>query len=279
VQQEVFPRVSVNVGYYRRWYGNFYATDNRSVGLSDFDTFSVPVAADPRLPGGGGQTITDLYDVKPDKFGKVDNYVVSSKNFGSQIEYWHGVDVGVNARMSNGVTVQGGLSTGRRLTDNCEIRARLPELSPTTPYCRNEYPYLTSVRGLASYTIPKITLQVSGTFQSDPGPELAANWNVPNAIVKTSLGRDLAGSAPNVPVNLVAPGDLYGDRLSYFDLRVAKILRFGRTRTQVGLDLYNLTNTSTPQTYNQTYSPTGKWLVPQDILPARFVKLSAQFDF
>ena len=67
VQQEVVPRVSVNVGYYRRWFGNFYVTDNRAVGPSDLRSVQLPVAADPRLPDGGGQTITDLYDLKPDE--------------------------------------------------------------------------------------------------------------------------------------------------------------------------------------------------------------------
>ena len=32
VQQEVLPRVSVEVGYYRRWLQNFLVTDNLSVG-------------------------------------------------------------------------------------------------------------------------------------------------------------------------------------------------------------------------------------------------------
>ncbi len=40
---------------------------------------------------------------------------------------WQGVDVGVNARLQNGLTVQGGTSTGRRLTDACAVRALVPE--------------------------------------------------------------------------------------------------------------------------------------------------------
>ena len=41
VQQELLPRVSVNVGYFRRWFGNFLATDNLAVKASDFSPFSV----------------------------------------------------------------------------------------------------------------------------------------------------------------------------------------------------------------------------------------------
>ena len=120
-------------------------------------------------------------------------------------------------------------------------------------------------------------LRVSATFQSKPGAQLAANYNVPNAVAAVSLGRNLSGNAANIPVNLVAPGTLYGDRINQLDFRVAKILKFGRTRTQVGLDLYNALNSSAVQTYNQTFGPA--YLTPTLVLPARFAKISAQIDF
>ena len=39
------------------------------------------------------------------------------------------------------------------------------------------------------------------------------------------------------------------------------------------------TNTSIATNFNQKYVPTGAWLVPTDILPARFIKFSMQADF
>ncbi len=89
-------------------------------------------------------------------------------------------------------------------------------------------------KGLGAYTIPKIDVQVSGTFQSKPGAQLAANFIVSNAVAAASLGRPLSGGAANVTVNLVEPGALYGDRINQLDFRVAKILRFGRTRIASG---------------------------------------------
>jgi hypothetical protein len=120
---------------------------------------------------------------------------------------------------------------------------------------------------------------VSGTFRSNPGALLAANYTVSNAAVASSLGRSLAGGLANVTVNLIAPGTLYGDRVNELDVRLAKILRFGRTRTNVGVDLYNVLNSAAVLTYNQAFIAGGAWLTPTSVLSARFARISAQIDF
>jgi hypothetical protein len=296
LQQELLPRVGVTVGYFRRWFGNFYTANNRLTNIEDYTPFSIPIPADPRLPGGGGGTVTGLYNLVPAMVGREDLYSQLSSNFGEMRENWHGVDLGVNARLRNGLTVQGGTSSGRRFQDNCDVRAVLPEtyswastaavqttrvLTSTgalaNPYCRVVEPFLTSFRGLATYIVPKIDVQVSGTWRSDPGPELAANYVVTSAIAFPSLGRNL--SSGNVTVNLIQPGTLYGARLNNIDLRIAKVLRFRGTRAQVGMDLYNLMNADVVTGYNNGYSPTGAWLTPTAIAPARYVKVNMQVDF
>ncbi len=60
VQQELMPRVSAEVGYYRRWwpiYDGADVTDNIAVAPSEFGQFSVVAPSDPRLPNGGGYTV------------------------------------------------------------------------------------------------------------------------------------------------------------------------------------------------------------------------------
>ena len=277
VQHQLLPRMSVDVTYFRRAFGNFMVTDNLTLAPSDFSSFSITAPLDSRLPGGGGYAVSGLYDVNPSKFGvAANNYVTSATNYGRQEQRWQGVDFSVNLRPRAGLVAQGGVSTGSTLTDNCEIVKKLPEIAPLNPYCRTTTPYLTQAKAIVSYLIPRADVQVSGTLQSLPGAPILANYNAPNALIVPSLGRSLSGGAANATVNLVTPGAMYGDRLNEIDLRLSKLFRFGRTRTSVNVDFYNALNADTALTRNNNYAV---WQQPTTIVAARYMKIGAQFDF
>jgi hypothetical protein len=274
VQQQLAPRVSLDVGAFRRVYGNFTVTENRAVAPADYSPFSIPAPLDPRLPSGGGYIISGLYDLNPDKAGQVDNFSTLASNYGNQIEHWNGVDVVLNARLPQSAVLQGGVSTGRTSTDNCDVVVHLNNPSPL--YCHVDTLFLTQFKLLGAYRVPKVDVQVSSTFQSTPGPAIAANYNAPNALVQPSLGRPLSGGAANVTVNVVAPGTMYGERMNQLDLRLSKILKFGRIRTGLNFDLYNALNGNAVLTLNSNFAV---WQQPIGILSARLVKISAQVDF
>jgi hypothetical protein len=291
IQHELLPRVSLDVSYFRTWFGNFIVTDNRSLAAADYDTFSITAPVDSRLPGGGGYTVSGLYDVKPAKFSvTTDNFLTFAENFGTQIRHWDGVDLVVNARPREDVTLGGGISAGRTTTDNCEIVDDLPEMlfgaqnitasngSVWLPAsnCHQQSKFLTQLKFLGTYTVPRIDVQLTATVQSVPGPQIVANYVATNAVVAPSLGRPLAGAASNVTVNIVDPGTIYGERLNQLDFRVGKILRFGRTRATASIDLYNALNSNAVLSLNNTFSA---WQQPQSILNARFAKVVVQLDF
>jgi hypothetical protein len=279
VQQQVVSRVSVEVGYFRRWLQNFTVTDNRATSATDFDRFSIVTPSDPRLPGGGGQVMDNLYNVRPALFGITDNFLTSASNYGTQYQRYNGVMVNVSARPRGGFTFQTGINAGKTVSDTCELRTVLPEISPVNPNCHNDPGFVTRMSALGSYTIPRVLVLVSGTFRSDQGLPLAANYAVPNTTVAQTLGRLPSGNVPNVVVNLLKDGDRWGDRINELDLRVAKVLRFGRTRTNIGVDVYNVMNSSAVLSYNQTFIVNGPWLTPLTVLTPRFAKFSAQIDF
>jgi hypothetical protein len=182
------------------------------------------------------------------------------------------------------------------------VRDNLPELntgigaglvgstvSPTSPYCHVAYGWLTQLRGLGSYTIPKIDAQVSAVFQSKPGALLSANYAMPAvrtattpanlAVVADFLGRAPSGNVPNVTINLIEPGSLYGDRVNQLDFRFAKNFHFGGRRAMVSLDLYNVANANPVLTYNNSFTPGGPWLQANSILTGRLARVSAEWTF
>ena len=142
---------------------------------------------------------------------------------------------------------------------------------------------LTQLRGLTSYTVPKVDVQLSAVFQSKPGALLSANYSVPNAEAAKSLGRNLSGNATQVTVNLIEPGSLYGNRINQLDFRVAKILKFRGTRTMIGADMYNAMNSAAILTYNNAFSSVtsgaSAWLSPTSVLTGRMIRISGEFSF
>ncbi len=69
---------------------------------------------------------------------------------------------------------------------------------------------------------------------------------------------------------------MYGDRHDQLDLRAAKIVRFGGTRTTLNVDLYNVMNANPVVAENFNFAV---WRRPTSVLQARFLKFGVQFDF
>jgi Carboxypeptidase regulatory-like domain len=284
VQQQILPRVSIEVGFNRRWWlNNETVVDNVLNTANDFGAFSVTVPRDSRLPNGGGQVISGLYNINPNVASLTNNLTTQAGNYGGQSTVTNGMLLNISARPRNGLVFQGGMATGITANEACSIRAALPEtqivLGTIQPFCDTSTGFVTRYTGLGSYTLPKVDVLLSGTFRSDQGGQLAANLVVTSAQAAATLGRPLSLAAPSATVNLIEPGTLYGDRVNEFDVRLAKILKFGRTRTNVGFDIYNILNSAAVLSYNQAYSANGAWLVPTGVLQPRFWKFSVQVDF
>jgi hypothetical protein len=80
-----------------------------------------------------------------------------------------------------------------------------------------------------------------------------------------------------VTVNLLEPNTVFGDTINQLDLRIGKILRFGRTRANINLDVVNALNSNDNLAYSPTFSAT--WPAPTSVLTARLFRFSAQIDF
>jgi hypothetical protein len=297
VQQELLPRMSIELGYARRWWHGFTVTDNTLRGPDDYQEWTITAPTDPRLPNGGGYPIT-LHTVSAAAAARgAQNIITFDSDFiGDDHEnYWHGVDVTFNARLRQGLTLQIGTSTGREIEDTCELERIIDPptgANATTKNlhgCRDVEPWLTTLRGLASYTIPKIDVLVSGTFRSQPGAERVATWNVPNSVITTILGRIPPGGTATGNTAIALLDDdrrLFEDRRAQIDMRLAKIVRFGTTRADIGVDIGNLLNTNYATDFDDTYQYSvgnaaqgGTWNNPTEIYTPRFVRLNFTVGF
>jgi len=282
MQHEVLPRISLEVGYARRWLQNFTVTDNLLQSASDFAPFAVVAPLDARLPGGGGYSVSGLFNANQDVASLRNDYNTYAPNYGKQYSIYNGLETSVSGRLRSGLQFQVGSSTGQTVTDNCEIRAQVPEIAAVNPYCHVAPGISTRATAAASYIVPKFDVLLSGTFQSSPGSALQAMVAFTNAQIVwgagVPAGRVLSNQAANVTVNVLGPDQLFGERVNQVDFRVGKILRFGRQRVNLSLDMFNLLNPDTILGYNQTYTATN-WLNPTSVMTARTVKITGQFDF
>ncbi|MBI3494285.1 MAG: hypothetical protein HY047_21260 [Acidobacteria bacterium] len=146
--------------------------------------------------------------------------------------------------------------------------------TPSTLYCHVEPPFQADVKGFASYPLPWFGLTASATLQNRPGPQILARYTVTSAQVQ-NLGRALGvGTATT---QLIAPGTVYGDRMTQVDVRFGKMFKVQRSRIQASLDLFNVLNSSAVLALNTTFGASWQW--PTQILQGRLMKLGVQIDF
>jgi hypothetical protein len=297
VQQELLPRVSAEVSYSHRTWHSFFVTDDltrRDGGPARYyDTYTLTAPPDPRLAGGGEYPITVFVPTVAAAGVAARQFLTTEEELGAQREsYWDGVDVTVNARLRNGLTASVGTTTGRGVVNTCEVATRYSQgtSGPDPRGCNNVEPWMTTLRGLASYTIPRVDVLVSATLRSQHPQDITATWQVPNSVIAAALGRLPVGATAtgntNIPLTDNEHRVYAEDRRTQIDMRFAKILRFGRTRTDVGVDLFNLLNTNYATNYNTTYiyntdnAPRpGGWGTPTSIYSPRFVRLTFTVNF
>jgi outer membrane receptor protein involved in Fe transport len=287
VQHELRQGVALTGGYYRNTGGYFrYAfgspfsskrrvTDNLAVGPTDFDHFCVTAPLDSRLPGGGGYEVCGLYNVKPDKFGLVNNLVAEADAYGEFVSSNDFFNLSLDARLPRSIRLGGGFDTGRSVLDRCFVVDSPQELLN----CRVVTPFKAQTQFKLHGVFPfPADIVASFAFQNLAGPSYEANYTATNAQIIPTLGRPLSGGATSVTIPLVAPQTLFEERISRLDLRLSKAIRAGnRIRIQVNLDAYNALNAGSVRAAISTYG--ARWAQPQQILDARLVQVGGQISF
>src|SRR5439155_26350245 len=141
------------------------------------------------------------------------------------------------------------------IVDTCQTVTKFNGVGGPDPRgCHNVDPFQTTIRGLFSYTVPKVDVLISSTVRSQPPLQLTALWQVPNTVIQQALGHlpFAANAAANTNINLIDNSNkLFTDnRRTQVDMRFAKVLRLGHTRSDIGIDVFNIFNTNYATAYN-----------------------------
>ncbi len=285
VQQELGTGVGLSVGYFRTWYGNFTSTDNLEVAPSDYDPYCVTLPSDSRLTDGGGSQECGFFDIRREKFGRVNNLVTRSQNFGDRREIFDGLDLVLNSRFGQGGLASGGVGLGHTVVDNCIIVD-----SPDQRYCETTNPWAgqVQIKFNGVYPLPVWGVQLAGTFQNLPGVPRVANYPVSNAVVAPSLGRNLSSCASATGActatvtlsNVIEPFTQRERRLTQVDLRFMKSVSIGRTRLRGQFDIANLFNANNVLAVSAAYGGSASiWPRATQVLAGRIFKFGGQLDF
>jgi hypothetical protein len=295
VQQQVARGLSVEVTWRRRWQNNFTYTDNLNIPNYAMDAdgnITTPVYTPYFITSPlDGSIITGLYDINSNTLGNNSLILGTTEQYKVYTTY-QDIDVNVSARLKNGLVVRGGTQSGIRTGHTCGSN---PDNPGTLRGCHTEQPWLTRYNGSASYLVPKFDsrwiswardINLSATWSAIPviiAPDVA-NYTVP-----TGPGSEFFAQIGRAPLSGISPVVNLKDpsRPEFPDMRVeqnvrfSRLIRLARTRTNVGVDIFNFPNTHSVQARNNTYNPANisTYRQPTQIIPARFFKFSVQFDF
>jgi hypothetical protein len=296
-QHQLADRVSINGGYFRRYFENDTFTDDLRFDANSYDYFCVNAPSDPDLPGGGGYKVCGIPDYKSTtNIAQAANSLIRfTDDYGKVTNMFEGYDVNIEARFRSGAFLKGGLVAAARTFDNCALAAAGIEYANFEKYedgssqCHREYGFRPDAKLSGSYPLP-LGLMLAGVYQFTRGVQaggaggtsVLANWTVTNALVQPFLGRNFNGGVASRGVQLIREGLEYGEHnLHQLDLKLSKRFNMDRYRVRLDFDVYNIFNSSWPYTVNTNYSTaaTSNWLRPTNVTTQRFFKLGGQFSF
>ena len=275
----------------------------------DYHFYSFVAPKDPRLPGGGGYRITGLSTTNNPQATtgpQVQTFMEERRST------WHGIDTNFVWRGPGGLRLNGGTSSGYSKLNTCYAQLDNPDSRGRDGGyrggCDAVNPWNTRINGTVAYVIPWIDVLTSAVFQGFRGVSRSANvqdvhksqvtWepgsvsrlNDPCTGTAAVEGRGCFGVDRDdaiEDINVLMPNELFGERITLFDLKLAKNIRLGNRRVTIGVDIFNVFNSDAITTYNNNYElpenlapgDENPWGTPMGLVTPRFAQFSLQVNF
>jgi hypothetical protein len=191
IQQELLPRLSVEVTWNRRRTSNVTVTDRLGQGCDrfnakmdvqscnqmfldytqpDYHFYSYVAPKDPRLPGGGGYRVTGLNtgaNAQSATGPQVQTFMEERRST------WHGIDTNFVWRGPGGLRLNGGTSSGYSSLNTCYAQLDGPDTrgreGDYRGGCDAVNPWNTRINGTVAFVIPWVDVLTSAVFQGFRG--------------------------------------------------------------------------------------------------------------
>lgn len=284
VNHEVMPRFAVGAFYYRRTFQNLTSNDRNQITLGDYSSFQTQMpsfANDPTLAGlMDPNEILTIYNLNPDKrpvYGEI-----LDRN-GENNSIYDGFETSFTARLPMGATLYGGWTIERMVGKYCDNNDN-PNGSPTT----TEFGKVVANGGRfcdeSQFDVPfKSDLKIAGSTplwwginfaavaQTYPGAERVITW-VPPASAFPNGQRTNSET-----IILSTPGTVFQPRYNQLDINFRKNFRAGNKVFTAQFDLFNVTNSSSILTTNNSIGASLGEI--QSILKGRMPRIAFQMKF
>jgi carboxypeptidase family protein/TonB-dependent receptor-like protein len=292
VSHQLFTRVSVSAGYYRRTFQNIQITDRTKIVLADYTSFTAPMPAftSPSLAGGIDGTLTGVLD--PAEVLTIYNLSAAKKSvFGSALldinapdqSIYNGLDVTIQGRLKGGSTIIGSWTSEKNVSVFCSS-----DDDPNGPTKADLYTGASASSGgrfcdQRKFDIPWTNeFKLAGTYPValgiDLGAVLQSYAGSPRAITWTPAAGLFPGGRTNSETLVLSkPGSLFYPRYNQLDLNVKKNFRVGRKTFSGQMDLFNALNGNAIFTRNNSIGSSLGQVT--SILQGRIVRLAFQMKF
>jgi hypothetical protein len=256
LQHQLPGNLVVSAGYTNKVQRDQYGVRNTLVPPTSYIPLTVTEVA-------SGETVT-VYNQSPATRGQFNN--VWSNEDELDVDY-HGVDISVNKRMSNGWSLMGGANFGR--TRGTVITGDLN--NPNSPDYRigaygNDVPWSYRLSGV--FDLP---YQIAGSFTTS----YYAGFPELTTVLVNSRTVVLTQSSQSVIVN--ERGSVRFPNVYQLDASLRRRIRLLNTTVEPRIDFYNLTNEASVQRRVTVLG--SAYLRPSDVQRGRLIKFGASVEF
>ena len=271
IETQLPGAVRVGAMFYYRTNRDQFGQSNVAVPTSTYTSFTVTV------PNGPGGTVANPKPTTATAFNLAPALVSASNNLRDNQPYldteYKGIEFTATKRFSRKWQMQAGFTIGKNtggVANGTDLNDPNVTLYPQGIIGNDSE---TALRLSGSYVLP-LDISLAGSMIANNGYPYVSTFNVSRALAAT---QGIALTRASQTVQLSERGDERYGNVTMFDIRLSRAFRFGGRSFTPQVDFFNLGNADTVVAHNVAVG--GAYLLPQEILAPRIIRVGFSFNF